>query len=104
MVANVVQHHSEMHSMANTRDGNSALICPVANCLKHYPRHSKYMCHLKNDHNIHLTMPWSNGKQYFSSSMENLVQGAQKKTKFIVEKVGQALRRSKSFVIFSQNL
>ena len=75
------------------RDGDDdAIGCPVSNCTNRHRRRSNFLRHLKNDHDLNSTTPHSNGKRSLSSSLENLSEGARKKTKLVVDKVRKVFK------------
>src|SRR5882762_129167 len=75
------------------RDGDDdAIGCPVSNCTNRHRRRSNFLRHLKNDHDLNSTTPHSNGKRSLSSSLENLSEGAWKKTKLVVDKVRKVFK------------
>ena len=75
------------------RDGdNDAIGCPISNCTNRHRRRSNFLRHLKNNHDLNPTTPRSNGKRSLSSSLENLSEGARKKTKLVVDKVSKVFK------------
>ena len=109
--ANLAQHRSEFHSVppdmlidgVSTRfyrgGPDNALKCPVSGCSNTHTRRSNFVRHLK-DHGAVVTTPQLNGKRSLSSSVESLTDGARKKTKLVVNKVGKVFKSASMFFFF----
>jgi len=112
MCANLAQHRSEFYTVPPDmlidgvstrfyRDGpDNALKCPISGCSNTHMRRSNFVRAPLEDHGALVTTPQLNGKRSLSSSVESLTDGARKKTKLVVDKVGNVFKSASMFFCF----